>query len=84
MSAEPTPTLVDLFRRMEMRLQMEPETVQGEIVGRLRLLDTDRRTIETFANVRGRMTAGAVFVAGQQALGDPFGPIPVPLGQIFA
>jgi Uma2 family endonuclease len=195
MSAEPTPTLVDLFRRMEARLEVEPETVQGEIVsgvyvmsprprgrhgaaqgnlfaelrarfgvsaggnpqpewlfiiepeirsertfsrlvpdvagwrrsssgwpdldttpialipdwvaevlspttegsdrtekaaaygamgvGWLWLLDTDRRTIETFANVRGRMTPGPVFVAGQPVTGDPFGPIPVPVDSIF-
>jgi Uma2 family endonuclease len=195
MSAEPTPTLVDLFRRMEARLEVEPETVQGEIVsgvymmsplprgrhgaaqgnlfaevrarfgvsaggsaqpewlfiiepeirsertfsrlvpdvagwrrsgsgwpdldttpialipdwvaevlspttagsdrtdkaaaygamgvGWLWLLDTDRRTIETFANVRGRMTPGPVFAAGQAVTGDPFGPTPVPIDPIF-
>ena len=195
MSAEPTPTLVDLFRRMEARLEVEPETVQGEIVsgvymmsprprgrhgaaqgnlfaelrarfgvsaeggpppdwlfiiepeirsertfsrvvpdvagwrrsgsgwpdldttpialipdwvaevlspttegsdrtekaaaygamgvGWLWLLDTDRRTVETFANVRSRMTPGPVFVVGQQVTGDPFGPIPVPVDPIF-
>jgi Uma2 family endonuclease len=195
MSAEPTPTLIDLFRRLEARLEGEPDTVQGEIVsgaymmspqprgrhgaaqgnlfaelrarfgmstvgsrppdwlfiiepeirsertfsrvvpdvagwrrsssgwpdldttpislipdwvgevlspsteqsdrsekaaahgamavGWLWLLDTDRRTIETFANIRGRMTPGPVFAAGHQATGDPFGPIPVPVDPIF-
>jgi Uma2 family endonuclease len=195
MSAEPTPTLIDLFRRMEARLELEPETVQGEIVsgvymmsprprgrhgaaqgnlfaelrarfgvpppqgpppewlfiiepeirsertfsrvvpdvagwrrsgsgwpdldrtpialvpdwvaevlspsneasdrtekaaaygamgvGWLWLLDTDRRSIETFANVRGRMVPGPALVAGQQVTGDPFGPAPVPVDPVF-
>ena len=52
-------------------------------VGWLWLLDTDRRTVETFANVRGRMTPGPVFVTGQGVSGDPFGPIPVPVDPIF-
>ncbi len=103
MSAEPTPSLVDLFRRMEARLAVEPETVQGEIspsteasdrtekvaaygamgVGWLWLLDTDRRTVETFANLRGRMTPGLIFATGQGVTGDPFGPILVPVDPIF-
>ncbi len=38
MSAQPTPTLVDLFRRMEAQLEREPETVQGEIAGGVYLM----------------------------------------------
>jgi hypothetical protein len=64
MSAEPTATLVDLFRRMEARLAVE-------------------RTVETFANVRGRMTPGPVFVTGQEVSGDPLGPVPVPVDPMF-
>jgi Uma2 family endonuclease len=52
-------------------------------VGWLWLLDTDRRTLETFANVRGRMTPGPIFGTRQAVTGDPFGPIPVPVDPIF-
>jgi len=53
-------------------------------VGWLWLLDADKRTIETFGNVRGRMTPGPVFAAGQEFGGEPFGPTPIPVGPVFA
>ena len=53
-------------------------------VGWLWLLDADKRTIETFSNVRGRMTPGPTFAAGQEFGGEPFGPTPVPVGPVFA
>ena len=53
-------------------------------VGWLWLLDADKRTIETFSNVRGRMTPGPVFAAGQELGGEPFGPTPIPVGPVFA
>ena len=52
-------------------------------VGWLWLLDLDKRAIETFANVRGRMAPGPVFLAGQQVTGDPFGPMSIPVESIF-
>jgi Uma2 family endonuclease len=52
-------------------------------VGWLWLLDPDRRAIETFANVRGRMTAGPVFGAGQEIRGEPFVPGSFPVTSIF-
>ena len=53
-------------------------------VGWLWLLDCDRRRVETFANVRGRMIAGAAFGAGQAVVGEPFGEEPVPVDDLFA
>jgi Uma2 family endonuclease len=42
-------------------------------VGWLWLVDADRRVVETFENVRGRMVAGPVFGPGQAITGEPFG-----------
>lgn len=52
-------------------------------VGWLWLVDPDQRTVETFANVRGRMVAGAAFRAGERIIGEPFGSQPVPVEAIF-
>ena len=52
-------------------------------VGWLWLLDPDKRAIETFINVRGRMAPGPVFLAGQEISGDPFGPKLIPVGPVF-
>jgi Uma2 family endonuclease len=53
-------------------------------VGWLWLVDADKRTIETFANVRGRMTPGPGFGAGQEITGEPFGPTAIPVDPLFA
>jgi Uma2 family endonuclease len=53
-------------------------------VGWLWLVDADQRTIETFANVRGRMAPGPVFRTGQAISGDPFGPTAIPVDALFA
>ena len=52
-------------------------------VGWLWLLVPDKRAIETFTNVRGRMAPGPVFVVGQEVTGDPFGQAPIPVGGVF-
>lgn len=36
------------------------------------ILDPDTRTVETFSNVRGRMTPGPVFASGDEVLAPPF------------
>jgi Uma2 family endonuclease len=38
MSAQTTPSLIELFRRMEAQLELEPETVQGEIASGVHLM----------------------------------------------
>lgn len=53
-------------------------------VGWLWLVDADKRTIETLANVRGRMMPGPSFRAGQEVSGDPFGPTGIPVDVLFA
>lgn len=53
-------------------------------VGWLWLVDADNRTIETFTNVRGRMTPGPAFRAGQEIRGDPFEPTAIPVDPLFA
>ena len=53
-------------------------------VGWLWLVDADKRTIETFTNVRGRMAPGAAFRLGQEMSGDPFGPTAIPVDPLFA
>lgn len=41
-------------------------------VGWLWLLDVEKRTVETFANVRGKMTPGPLFAAGHTISAPPF------------
>ena len=53
-------------------------------VGWLWLLDCDRRTVETFANVRGRMAPGPAFAANEAITREPFGSQPIPLDLLFA
>ena len=38
MSAQTTPSLIEFFRRMEAQLELEPETVQGEIASGVYLM----------------------------------------------
>jgi Uma2 family endonuclease len=52
-------------------------------VGWLWLVDPDRRAVETYANVRGRMTAGPVFRAKEEITGEPFGSVSIPVEDIF-
>jgi Uma2 family endonuclease len=52
-------------------------------VGWLWLVDPDRRAVETYANVRGRMTAGPVFHAKEEIIGEPFGSVSIPVEAIF-
>ena len=52
-------------------------------VGWLWLVDPDRRAVETYANVRGRMTAGPVFQAKEEITGEPLGSVSIPVEAIF-
>ncbi len=40
-------------------------------VGWLWILDPGKRTVETFSNVRSRMTPGPVFASGDEVLAPP-------------
>jgi Uma2 family endonuclease len=52
-------------------------------VGWLWILDPDRRTVETFSNVRSKMMAGPSFGPGIQFSAPPFEGLRVPLDPLF-
>lgn len=52
-------------------------------VGWLWLLDPDRRTVETFSNVRSKMIAGPVFGASGHISAPPFEGLRLPLDSLF-
>ena len=52
-------------------------------VGWLWLLDPDKRTVETFANVRSRMIAGPVYAASDHVSAAPFESLDLPVASFF-
>ncbi|HMM36024.1 MAG TPA: Uma2 family endonuclease [Thermoanaerobaculia bacterium] len=52
-------------------------------VGFVWLVDVDQRRIETFANVRGTMVAGAVLGANDELAAEPFGALGVAVARLF-
>jgi Uma2 family endonuclease len=52
-------------------------------VGWLWILDPDRRTVETFSNVRSKMMAGPSFGPGTHVSAPPFEGLRVPLDPLF-
>ena len=52
-------------------------------VGWLWLLDPDKRTVETFSNVRSKMIAGPAFAASDDVSAPPLESLPLPLDSLF-
>jgi hypothetical protein len=52
-------------------------------VGWLWLLDPDKRTVETFSNVRSKMIAGPAFAASDHFSAPPFESLRLPLDSLF-
>lgn len=52
-------------------------------VGWLWLLDVDRKSVETFANERGRMLPGPTLAAGQPLVAPPFGNLSAHVEDLF-
>lgn len=52
-------------------------------VGWLWLVDPEHRTIESFVNVKGKMTVGPRSTAGEPFSAPPFEPFGVPLEEVF-
>jgi hypothetical protein len=52
-------------------------------VGWLWLLDPDKRTVETFSNVRSKMIAGSAFAASDHVSAPPFESLRLPLDSLF-
>ncbi len=52
-------------------------------VGYVWLVDVDQRRIETFANVRGAMVAGAVLGADDELAAEPFGALGGEFARLF-
>jgi hypothetical protein len=52
-------------------------------VGWFWLLDPDKRTVETFSNLRSKMVAGPVFAASDHVAAPPFESLSIPVGSLF-
>jgi hypothetical protein len=52
-------------------------------IGWLWLLDVDQKSVETFANERGRMLPGPKLAAGQPLVAPPFGDLSTRVQDLF-